>query len=255
MTMLQEWMQGLTDWVLSLFGAQGGFELSEHPLVFWLLSLGLLLVPAGMALLVLLRGYRAVSRGVQRLRGGFARDLHLLYSRDGRRGLALAREIRRGSRRLRGLLLDGEEAAGENRALLRLLDKFIGKDLPDTLAQAQTFIATGGAALSRKLESRLARQEARWAEAGDAAAREALQQEIAATRQQLAQTRHSNEARAQLLKGLEEAVLALRTLELEMASLGATRSQALAELREQLTDMAEGLHHQRQVHLSFQDNQ
>lgn len=255
MTMLQEWMQGLTDWVLSLFGAQGGFELSEHPLVFWLLSLGLLLVPAGMALLVLLRGYRAVSRGVQRLRGGFARDLHLLYSRDGRRGLALAREIRRGSRRLRGLLLDGEEAAGENRALLRLLDKFIGKDLPDTLAQAQTFIATGGAALFRKLESRLARQEARWAEAGDAAAREALQQEIAATRQQLAQTRHSNEARAQLLKGLEEAVLALRTLELEMASLGATRSQALAELREQLTDMAEGLHHQRQVHLSFQDNQ
>ena len=74
------------------------------------------------------------------------------------------------------------------------------------------------------------------------------------SRQKLAQVNHSNEACAQLLKGLEEAVLALRTLELEIASLGATRSQALSQLRDQLSEMAEDLHHQRKAHLSFQQN-
>ena len=90
-------------------------------------------------------------------------------------------------RRLRTLA-----AAG---ALLGLLDKFIGRELPEALAQAHTFIETGGHGAAAKLARLLAVEEARWTQSADSAGREALQMQIAATRQRLAQTRHANESR------------------------------------------------------------
>ncbi|MCZ6556640.1 MAG: hypothetical protein O7A69_02555 [SAR324 cluster bacterium] len=252
--MLQDWLQGLADLIFSLFGEQGRFIYQEYPFLFWLLVTGLGLVPAGLSLYLLLRVYLAVSGAVRRLREDLTRGFSLLYTRDGRRGLRLAREIRRGSDRVRRILLSAGGEAREHESLRQLLDKFVHLELPDTLAQAQTFIETGGAAPAKRLSRQLQRQEAAWTETADGSAREALQKDIAATRQKLAQVNHSNEACAQLLKGLEEAVLALRTLELEIASLGATRSQALSQLRDHLSEMAEELHHQREAHLSFQDD-
>ncbi len=252
--MLQELSQAISDLIYSLFGAEAQSIYLNYPIIFWGMLAAAALMPAVPALLLLLRVVRAFRRGISRTWSDFSRDCHLLFSGDGRLALRLAREIRRGGGRVRRMLGGGGEDERENAAVLRLLENFIGKDLPDTLAQTHTFIETGGAARARKLARLLARQEAEWTESGEPARREELQKEIAATRQRLAQTRHAEESREKLLKDLEEAALALRTLEMEMASLGATRSQALRELRNHLTEMAEGLHHQRQAHLSFQDN-
>ncbi len=252
--MLQNLSLAISDLIYSLFGAEAQSVYLNYPIIFWGILAAVALMPAVTALLLLMRVVRAFRRGIAHTWSDISRNYHLLFSGDGRLALRLAREIRRGGTRVRRMLDGGGEDERENEALLRLLEKFIGKDLPDTLAQAHTFIETGGAARARNLARLLARQEAEWTDSGEPARREELQKEIAATRQRLAQTRHAEESRAKLLKDLEEAALALRTLEMEMASLGATRSQALGELRNHLTEMAEGLHQQRQAHLSFQDN-
>lgn len=252
--MLQELSIVISDLVYSLFGAEAQRVYIDYPIIFWGTLAAMLLMPAAIMLIVLRRVTLSISRGLATSWQGFFRDYHLLFSRDGRTGLRLARELRRSCGRVRRLVAQSAGDARENQALLRLLDKFIDKDLPEALAQAHTFIETGGLGAARKQERVLAAEEAQWAQSNDALAREGLQKQIAATRQRLAQTRHANESREQLLKGLAEAALALRTLEMEMASLGATRSQALRNLRDQLGDMAEGLHNQRQAHLSMQDN-
>lgn len=251
--MLQELSVVISDAVYSLFGAEAQRVYIAYPIIFWGMLASLLLMPAVIMLMLLRRVTRAIARGLAHSWNRFARDYHLLFSRDGRAGLRLARELRRSSGRVQRLVGQSAGDAQENQALRRLLDKFIEYDLPEALAQAHTFIATGGWGAARKLERVLAAEEAQWAQSDDAVAREGLQKQIATTRQRLAQIRHANESRVQLLKGLEEAALSLRTLEMEMASLGATRSQALRNLRDQLGEMAEGLHHQRRAHLSMQD--
>ena len=253
MPMLQELSLVLSDLVYSLFGPQAQRVYIAYPVIFWGIIATALLMPAIIGLLLVRRMARYFGRGILQSWRQIARDSHLLLSRDGRRSLKLAKEIRRGCSRVRRMLTNGGEDQRENEALRRVLDRFVQKELPQILAQAHTFIATGGAAAARKLKRRLATEEAHWANASEQATREALQKNIAAIRQRLAQTQHANESREQLLKGLEEAALALRTLEMEMASLGATRSQALRNVRDHLSELAEGLHHQRRAHASMQD--
>lgn len=252
--MLQELSLVISDLVYSFLGPEAQRVYMAYPIIFWGALAAVLVMPAALALLVLRRMTGFFGRGLLDSWRQFKRDYHLLFSEDGRKALRLARELRRSCGRVRGLVGPAGGDAQENRALLSLLGKFTRKDLPEALVQAHTFIETGGRRAARKLEGLLAEEEARWARSAESARREELQKRIATTRQRLAQTRHANESLEQLLKGLDEAALALRTLEMEMASLGATRSQALRHLRDQLGDMAEGLHHQRRAHLSMQDN-
>ena len=246
MTISQDWLDAIGDVVYSLFGAKGQLLFQEHTGLILIALLG------GAALLgaVLLRLVLGRARRTWREVAG---DLPLLRSRHGRRVLGLAREIRRGSRRLRRVLLTMESEPGEHRGLAQLLEKFTQRELPQALARAHSFIETGGERLASSLEKGLARQEAAWAGAPDGEGRKKMEQEIAETRQRLLQARQSNAQRARLLQGLEEAALALRTLELEAASLGAARSRALDDLRDHLNDVAEGLQAQRQVHAEFQE--
>lgn len=251
--MLQEMSLVISDLVYSLFGPEAQRVYMAYPIIFWGMVAAGLLMPAVITLLLLRRLARFLARGLWRSWSHIGRNTHLLFSRDGRTGLRLARELRQSAGRVRRLVgLPGQDQR-ESQALLRMLDKFIDKELPEALAQAHTFIQTGGTSAARKQERALAAEEAQWTQSADGPAREALQKQIAATRQRLAQTRHANESREQLLKGLAEAALALRTLEMEMASLGATRSQALHNLRDHLSEMAEGLHHQRRAHIAMQD--
>ncbi len=249
MSTYQDWLDAIGDLVYSLFGAEGQLFFQEYATFFVLGALALAAAAGALLLRLLLRLLLGFLLGAALRKGREAvMDFPLLRSRDGRRALRLAREIRRGSRRLRRILGSAGSEGRENRALLELLERFARKDLPDALAQAHSFVATGGAGAAAALEKLLARQEQAWAETADGERRNRLEREIAETRQRLLQARQSNDQRAALLKGLEEAALALRTLELEMASLGAARSSALGDLRDRLNETAEGLHHQREVH-------
>ena len=245
----QDWLDAIGDLVYSLFGAGGQLLFQEYALFFMLGALALA-AGAGVLLLRLLFGFLLGFLLGAALRKGreAVMDFPLLGSRDGRRVLRLARQIRRGSRRLRRLLVSADSGGQENRALLGLLERFARKDLPEALAQAHSFIEPGGAGAAAALEKTRARQEQAWAEMADGERRNRLEREIAETRQRLLQARQSNDQRAALLKGLEEAALALRTLEVEMASLEAARSSTLSDLRDRLNETAEGLHHQREVH-------
>jgi hypothetical protein len=239
-------MDAIGDLVYSLFGAEGQILFREYSTLVVLVGLA---VVAGAAFFLLLLALRVARSGWQQAVG----DLPLLLSGDGRRALQLAREIRRGSKRLRRMLLTMEEDAREHPELPGVLERFVRRQLPEALAQIHSFIETGGTRPASALERLLAKQERTWAEAADDRAREQMERAIAETRQRLLQVRQSNTQRAHLLHSLEEAALALRTLELEMASLGATRSQAMSDLRDQLADVAEGLHHQQQVHAEFRE--
>jgi len=245
-TTLQPWMDAVGDLVYSLFGVDAQLFFQEYGTVFLVVAAALVLGAAGlMALLAL----RVARRGWRSLVG----DLPLWRTRDGRQALRLAREIRRGSRRLRRILLTMEAEAREHAGLLGLVERFTRRQLPETLAQLQTFIETGGARRTAALARTLAGQEREWAEAGEAERRKTMERAIAGTRQRLLQARHADAERSRLLDGLQEAALALRTLEVELASLGATRSEAIRDLRTQLGDVADGLRHQRQAHAELQD--
>ncbi len=241
MATAQEWLRGIEAWLQHLLGGEGFPLYREYPTLFWLAGAAIALIGGVTAAVVALRFLR---RSV----ADFDRDLSLLYSRDGRKGLRLARDIRRGSRRVQRLLVAAGGGRRENQALIDLLENFTARELPETLAQARTFSEMGGPHLARRLEKELARQQGEWSALPDGKARDHLQKRIATAKQKLAQIRHADLGRARLLEGLEEAALALRALEVEMASLEATRSESVSGLRDRLTEMAEGLHHQREAH-------
>ncbi len=244
--MTEYWMRYIDGPVQALFGAEGLQWLREHPAI----------VPLTAAIVVLCAGGAAAYIGVRlvrRVSWNTSRVLALLSTADGRTGLMLARKIRAGSRRL-VFSLRGEEGDGrEQKVLISLLERFTREDLPHALNRLHTFVAVGGAHKARMLERELMRGQQRWSEATDPKERESLQEDIAAARQLLAQANLANAHCVQLLKGLQEAAAALGALEVEMASLDATRTRSLADLKGHLSELAEGLRFEREAHLELDE--
>ena len=232
--------------VNALFGAEAVRLLQDN----------LLLVSGGAAALgglLLAWGLFSWLRAFRRALRSAGRTLGLWRSRQGREGLRLAGEIRATSRRVRAHLREMGVEPRERNSLTTLLDKFTREELPKTLSQALRFIQALRGRNPRKLQAVLDVLRSHWSEAADAAARERLQREIATVQQQLTQSSEAETGCTRLVEGLRDAAAALAALEIELASLDATRSPGIGPIERQITSLAEDLKIQREVYRSLED--
>lgn len=243
--MLDALTREVNGWVYASLGAEGLLRFQEHPLAY---SLAASLATAALAGGSAWWGWRRLRRWGESL----GRWSGLVRSRAGRRALALALEIRRGSRRLRRGLARSVSDAAERRELLRVLDRFVRSELAQSLDALRGWLAIGGAIRVRELERRLEEQTGRWSALPEGEERRAAEQSVARIKQHLALARRAAEDRVLLLEGLEEAAAAIRILEAELLALGTARSPALPLFRAQLDELAAGFRRQRDVHLEYQ---
>jgi len=223
--------------IYSLLGNSGLRFFQNHPL--WFLLIGLLVLAlAGFLLLSLKRNT------VQRWHT-LMRDVQLFRFRRGRRLLGLARGIRKSAFRLRGLLGQSRSEQAEGAATLSMIENFIRGDLDDALVQAITFLETGNSRTAEQLEIRLRQQQEN--HHSESLPRERVYQEMAVTRQRLAQIRMAETQLNRMLETLEDAARSLRALELEWASLGSARTAAISSLKSRLDGMTSDLKNQREA--------
>ena len=250
--MIEVLLRQINGWVYTWFGAEGLVVYQQHPIAYALALAGPVLVLCSVAVYLGRRGAGSLRRRVAQTQRGFARTLALTRYRAGRRSLALTREIRRCSQRLRRIAAQVVGDKDERRELLRLLDSFLATDLEQALEQMYSWAALGDGDRMKALQRQLERRTRRWSAAQEEAARRRLEERVAQTRQQLAVALQARADRVHLLEGLEEAAAAIRTLEAELVALGSARSQALPLFQAQLADLSEGFRHRREVYLEFQ---
>ena len=195
----------------------------------------------------LLLGVRALQRQWRNLR----RDWTLRARPEGQKAARLARDIRAGARRLRVGLLPSHQDKREAQELQRMLVRFIERELPESLDRIISLVALGGTQHEQALLRRLERQEKSWGDADEGPPRQRLAREKAMTQQLLEQTRQANRSLARVTAGLAETARVLRTLEVELAALGAVRA-ADSNLPAHMAETAEDLRRFREAYLSLE---
>lgn len=228
MEALLRWLNG---WVYTLFGADGLVVFSAHPLLYSLGALALLLAAASATAWWLSRRVRALTDSLRLA-------LALALTPEGRRCLALARQIRRGGSRLRHALREGIEDRTERRTLLRTLERFTRSELRLVLEHAVLLIARADDRREGRLRAELERLTQAWGAASGDSQRERLQQAVADARQRLARAAEACAARDRHVQGLEEAAGAVQALEEELRALRLARTQTLPEFRDRLAAAA-----------------
>lgn len=226
------------------FGPQGLFSIPGHP---WLSAVaGVGAVAAGVCA-VWLWGW---PFALWVWREGAA-SLALGRTGDGRHALALAWHLRRAAARLRRNLPVVEQDARERDALLAVLNRFTQEELGALLARMAVLIGTGDNERIRDLQRRLDALQGRWSAAPEPE-RARLAPEIARLRQEQEQSRRTGRAWVRLIRGLEDARSALRSLERDLALLGLARGPQLPEARLRLGEASQRLRDLQQAHLELQ---
>ena len=208
-----------------------------------LLGIVAAMIGAGIVGLIAVRNFRKKWRN-------FQRDWTLRRLPDGKKAARLAREIRAGARRLRTGLLPAHQDQQEAQELRRMLGRFVDRELPESLDRIISLVSLGGAEKENTLVRRLERQQSTWGEAREGQPRDRLAREVAVTQQLLEQTRQANRSLSRVNAGLAETARALRSLEVEMAALGAVRSVD-DQLPARMAETAEDLRHFREAYLAL----
>ena len=210
------------------------------------LLIGLALAGMGSAIALFI-GVRSLQRRWQ----DWKRDFSLRAQPDGQKAARLAREIRAGANRLRKGLLPAHQDRREAQELQKMLARFIERELPESLDRIISLVALGGGQKEKTLVRRLERQQNTWSSTSEGQPQQTLAREMAVTRQLLDQTRQANRSLVRVTAGLAETARALRTLEVELAALGAVRASE-RDLSAHMAETAEDLRHFREAYLSLE---
>jgi len=215
-------------------------------------SLGPVLLGAmGVFLVAMLIGSYLGYRYVRKTLRDIGRSWELMRTPEGQKVARLAREIRSGAKRLRVGLLPAHNDRQEAQELQQMLRRFVDRELPESMDRVISLVVLGGSQEERALTQRMSKQQESRAHIKESEAEIRLSREMAVTRQLLEQTQQANRGLSRVTAGLAETARVLRSLEVELAALGAVRTQGQDALRKRFSETAEELRHFREAYLEL----